>query len=148
MIKYSMIAFLIVFLYSFRASAEEKKFNCIQIKLTKFLKDVEEWPWDVDSLASSLIIDKRIDKNILECEDGVFSIITISTSTYTHYIVIDRDSSFIINMRNPIEKNIELLLDYFKNNQKYTREDVIFYISDMITTNNKNHNKYFNHIKR
>lgn len=148
MIKYGMITFLIVFLYSFRASAEERNNDCIHIKITKFLKDVEGWPWDVDSLASSLIIDKRIDKNILECEDGVFSIITISTSTYTHFIVIDRDSSFIINMRDPIEKNIGLLLEYFKSNRKYTRDDIIFYISDMVKTDKKNQNKYINHIKR
>jgi hypothetical protein len=147
-LRCGMIPLVIVILFSSTVYAEVTKKDSVPKKISEFLKVVENWPWDVDSLASSLIIDKKINKNILECREGIFSIITLSTSTYTHFILINKDSSLIINMRDPIEKNIEILLCFLKNNRQYSREDIIFYITDMIRTYDSNENDYLNHIKR
>lgn len=145
--KIFIIAFLLLFPYIYNLEAMNSRLNQISYKVTTFLKETEEWPWEMDSIAMTMIIDLKKDKNVHECKEGIFSIITISTSTYTHFLLLDKDSAEIINMRDSLGLNISKIINFFYRNPNYSKEDILFYLNDILKTDDYNKRKYMNHIK-
>ena len=52
--------------------------------------------------------------------------------SYTHFILVEKDSFQIINMEDPLDQNILTFIAFFERNRQYSRKDVLFYIKDFI----------------
>lgn len=122
--------------------------DSIKQAVIKFISETEHWEkwgesWIIDGEpdVSPLIFDRRKDKDISECNEGIFIIIVLSSSSASHFLLLDTNSFQIVNMRNPFEKNVDIVLQFFEKNQQYTKEDIIFYLKEMIRIDKLNKNK-------
>jgi hypothetical protein len=80
-----------------------------------------------------------------EVKEGIYSIFPFSSYTeytYTHLLLVGKDGYTIINMRNPLVDNLELLVDFMKDNPVYTKEKSLLYIKDLIRIHNLNYVQY------
>jgi hypothetical protein len=133
------------------ANAETIPLDSIQKALTVFVRETEDWPWEIDDFSSTLIIDLKKDKNILECREGVFLVILLSSSSYSHFLLVDDNSFHIVNMRNSFTEIIETVLDFFGKNAQYSRDDILFYIKEIIRIdklNKKTEHDHMNHWRK
>jgi hypothetical protein len=83
-------------------------------------------------LLNQFIEDVRINKSIEKGMNGVFLFYTIAAHQNLHFLLIDDTGFEIINMRESLDGNLEKLITFLKRNDDYTKEDIIFYISDLI----------------
>lgn len=85
-----------------------------------------------NDLSNDLIRDTRLDKGIEEGKNGIFLFNILSHHQNLHFVLIDDTGFEIINMRETLDENMEKLISHFKRNGDYTKEDILFYISDFI----------------
>lgn len=88
-------------------------------------------------LLNDFIWDTRSDKPIQERRNGVF-LFYMMTQMHLHFVLIDDTGFEIINMREALDENMKKLISYFKRSGDYTKEDMLFYISDIIRIYNYN----------
>jgi hypothetical protein len=105
-----------------------------------FLKrnEVMSLTYKPEYISNSCFINATTHLAIKEGEIGVFILTTFSAHNYDHFILIDNNNYFIINMRDPFEKNIKQLVDFLKLNNLYKKEDVILYVNEFIRIKHQN----------
>lgn len=66
---------------------------------------------------------------------GVYSFSPISSFneyTHIHLLLIDNVGFEIINMRDSLERNLAVLVDFLKNNPAFTKRESLLYIEDFL----------------
>lgn len=83
-------------------------------------------------IPNDFIRDIRKNKSIEDGMNGIFLFDIASTHQNLHFLLIDDTGFEIINMRESFDDNLSKLVIFFKKNDEYTKEDILFYISDFI----------------
>jgi len=107
--------------------------------------------YTTDDLPNFLIFDRRKQEAIENGKDGIFVFSSTLSSGYrVHYLLVEPDSFQILNMIEPIDTNVLKLVQFFERNKEYCRDDILFYIQDLILTyqENEKYIKSFNGIIR
>lgn len=105
--------------------------------------DISE-KYAIENLPNNIIFDRKNNRPIQQGLNGVFYIPRFSAHGCAHYLLIDNKKVQVVNMRNPLVANLKIFMDFFKQNKDYTKDDVLFYISDFITTYNTNEKRMDN----
>jgi len=95
----------------------------------------------IDDITDSSIMEIKKQEDISNCSTGVFLFNAINFhGGYAHFIIIDDDYFEIINMRDVLDSNIEKFLTFFERNEKYSKDEILYYISSLIRTYKSNTN--------
>jgi len=121
--------------------------DSIKKSVILFLKEVENIDYSIKSL-DFLIVDCKTKKPIKEGKDGVFffNMLGTGSNSYTHFILVEKDSFQIINMEYPLDQNILKLIAFFERNRQYSRKDVLFYIKDFINRYQRDKKRIHDHL--
>lgn len=132
----------LVLLVSIEIQSTTVPLDSIRVSLVSFLNKVEkrvDSVHTIDELPDFLIFDRGKQKAINEEKVGVFVFGTLSSGIRTHFLLIDKDSFQILNMTDPIDTNVLKLIQFFERNKKqYSRNDILFYIKDLVVTYQRN----------
>ena len=86
-----------------------------------------------------LIFDRGKQERIKEGEDGIFVFSsTLASGFRYHFLLVEKDRFQILNMTEPIDINVLKLIHFFERNKQYCKDDILFYIQDLIITYQKN----------
>ncbi len=77
-------------------------------------------------------------KHINEQEYGVFMFGTLTSHSYFHILLRDKDAYVIIDMKQSYEKVILKILDYFRQNNLYSKEEILLYFTKVTELYKKN----------
>lgn len=91
--------------------------------------------YSTDDLPNFLIVDRGKHEEIEEGKDGVFAFGTLTSDVgiRPHFLLIDRDSFQILNMREPIDVNVLKLIQFFeRNKEQYSKDEILFYMKNLI----------------
>jgi len=113
--------------------------DSIKKSVILFLKEVENVDHSIESL-DFLLVDSKTKNPIEEGKSGVYFFNMLGTMSYTHYVLVDKDSFQIINMKDPLDENILKFFVFFEKNNQYLSEDVLFYIKDFVNRYQKDRN--------
>ncbi len=105
--------------------------DSIKKSVISFLKEVEKFDYSLEDL-DFLLADSKTINPIKEGKSGVYFFNMLGTMSYTHFILVDKDSFQIINMKDPLDENILKLFVFFEKNNQYQSEDVLFYLKDFV----------------
>ena len=105
--------------------------------LLKQTGDISE-EYTIKNLPNKIIVDRRNNRSIQQGLNGIFYIPRFSAHGCAHYLLVDNKKTQIINMRGSFVNNLETLMAFFEENREYTKDDVLFYIADFISTYNIN----------
>jgi hypothetical protein len=144
-----IVYFLLIFTISCKSTAIP--LHSIKLGIVAFIKDVERTNTSVNDWPDFIISNK--DGYIEEGKEGIFNIgtqVVISSGGRIHFLLVEKDSFQILNMSEPIDQNILKLSDFLKRNKQYSKQDVLFYIGDVIKVHqyNEKYIKSFNGIFR
>ena len=128
--KRLIIVVLILFI-SAKGKSTTIPLDSIKTSVISFLKEVEKVDHSIESLGF-LLVDTKTKKPIEEGKDGIYFFNMLGTRSYTHFLLVDKDSFRIINMKDPLDQNILKLIDFFEKNNRYKPKDVLFYIKDIV----------------
>jgi hypothetical protein len=109
--------------------------DSIRRSLVSFLSKVDHLNYSTDDLPDFLIVDRGKREDIKEGKDGVFAFGTLTSDVgiRPHFLLIDRDSFQILNMREPIDVNVLKLIQFFeRNKEQYSRDEILFYMKNLI----------------
>ena len=59
---------------------------------------------------------------------GIFKFGTLTSHSYYHLLLKGKNNYTVVNMKQPFENIVLLLLKYFQRNQFYSKEEVLVYI--------------------
>ncbi len=124
-----------VFLFTLQSKATDIPLDSIRASLFQFLKEVEDCRGP-DEILNSLIIDRKKGA-IKEGKEGIFDFGLLTSGARRHYLLVGRHSFQILNMKEPIDINVSKLLDFLEYN-KYIKEDVYFYLRELIKDYRRN----------
>ena len=115
----------------------------IMDSLTNFLDQTEPFQksFAQKGLQNWFIEDIRANKSIEEGINGIFLFYTMANHQNLHFVLIDDTGFEIINMRESFAGNLEKFIAYFQRNSYYTKDDILFYISDFIRVYRRNEKK-------
>lgn len=139
--KVRRILFIFFFILSFsNLHSSNTPLSEIKDSIACFIKETEPFGQKnfPDGIPNKRIRDVRNNRIIEEGMNGIFLFIIASTHQNLHFLLMDDMGFQIINMRESLDKNIKILLEYFERNNVYSTDDIIFYISDMIRIYNYN----------
>jgi len=126
--------------------------DSIKMSLISFLKEIDQIKdFPIEDLPDFLIYDRRKQEAIKEGKEGVFIFgSNLASGIRHHFLLVERDSFEILNMEKMVDQNMMKLIDFFNRNKQYCREDILFYIGDLIFVyqRNEKHIKSFNGIIR
>ena len=71
-------------------------------------------------------------------EYGIFSFGTPATSTYWHILLISNGKYTIVNMYEPLEKSLQSVLEFFKEDTIFSKEGVIKCIERILFIDTRN----------
>ena len=98
----------------------------------KFNQDIS-----VDDFPDFLTYDRKSGA-IKEGKEGVFAFGLLMSGELTHFLLVEKHSFEILNMNDPLEENLLKLSDFLRRNKRYSKQDVLFYIEDVIKTHKYN----------
>ena len=144
--KRLIIMTLIVFI-SVAGKSTTIPLDSIKKSVILFLKEVYNVDHSIESL-DFLLVDSKTINPIKEEEEGVyfFNMLGTGSNSYTHFILVEKDSFQIINMGEPLEENILKLIAFFERNKQYNREDVLFHIKDFVTRYQRDNEEIRKHL--
>lgn len=134
---------IFIFIFTNIQSNNDIPLSQIKDSIAVFLKKNGDWPpnFTVENLPNSVIINMGSKKCIEEHNEGIFLIPNFSTHGYAHYLLIDSTNFIIINMKERLNKNMKTFVDFLRKNYNIYKNDILFYISDMINTFNRNESR-------
>jgi hypothetical protein len=91
----------------------------------------------IEDFPDFLINDRKYGP-ITEGKEGVFAFGLLASGEITHFLLVEKDSFEILNMEDPIDQNMLKLIAFFERNKKYCKEDVLFYLKDLLITYQQN----------
>lgn len=126
--------------FSINIEASNVSLSVIKDSLITFLRKNEHFPSRLtkDNLPNELFTNPINGTHIKEKCSGIYMIPNLSTHGFTHYLLISKANFTIINMREPLGENIKKVIQFMKKYSFYSKEDVFFYISNLVDTNNQN----------
>jgi len=142
--KKKLFGIIVILFISIDNYATTLPLDSIKKELISFLNEIEpvlsDSPMKVGDLPNFLIYDRRKKEAIEDGKDGIFVFSSVVSSGFRyHFVLVGQDSFQILNMEDPIDENIlKLCCFFFKNKQYYSKEDILFYIENIITTYQKN----------
>jgi len=139
---------IIVILISFISATGKSTtipLDSIKTSIISFLKEVENVDHSIESL-DFLLVNSKTRKPIEEGKDGVYYFNMLGTNSYTHFLLVDKDSFQIINMEDPLDQNILKFIVFFEKNNQYKSKDVLFYIKDFITRYQRDNKRIRDHL--
>ena len=128
--------------------------DTIKNSLVSFLIErhpVELANYSSDDLPDFYINDRKKQEPIKEREDGIFVFSsTLSSGFRYHFLLVEKNNFEILNMEDTIDQNMLKLIAFFERNKKYSKEDILFYLKDLliIYQRNEEYIKSFNGIIR
>jgi hypothetical protein len=128
--------------------------DTIKQSLVSFLIErhpIELSDYSSDDLSDFYINDRKKQKPIEEGQEGVFVFSsTLASGFRYHFLLVDKCNFQILNMTEPIDINVLKIIQFFKRNKQYCKEDILFYINDLVITYQRNEEniKSFNGIIR
>ena len=132
----------LVLLISIKIQSTTVPLDSVRVSLVSFLNKVEKRVdsfYTINELPDFLIYDRGKQKAINEEKEGVFVFGTLSSGVRTHFLLIDKDTFQILNMTDSIDTNVLKLIQFFERNKKqYSRDDILFYIKDLVITYQRN----------
>jgi hypothetical protein len=97
--------------------------------LLDFLISKGDFDKDMKTEGTLLIInDISTLKKYENQEVGVFKFGTLTSHSCYHLFLKDKDDCTIVDMKQPYENIVSLLLEYFQGNPFYSKEDILVYI--------------------
>jgi hypothetical protein len=101
-----------------------------------YVNSIKESIYD-DSFNNN-IWETRKNESITDGMNGVF-LISLSPHLDSYFLLVEDDSLRIINMRkNLLDDSMKILLDFLERNKNYNKEDVIFYMKELMRINQRN----------
>lgn len=137
--KKILIIVTIILFYCIQCNANDRV-SCIKDSLVSFLKNTEmlSEPFKGEDLSDALICELRSNKRINEALSGVFWFTTLSSHSFTHVVIVRVNKIQILNMRDPLDKNILILCKYLREDRGFTVKDVLTYMEKIININKEN----------
>ena len=91
---------------------------------------------------SMLIINDLVTNKVFTNQEyGIFRFGTFLTSSaYKHILLISNGKYTIVNMHEPLEKSLQNILDFFKEDTIFSKEGVIMYIERVLVMHKLNKN--------
>jgi hypothetical protein len=148
--RLSLILYIIFWISIPSKSSTSIPLDSIKMSLISFLKEIDQIKdFPIEDLPDFLIYDRRRQEAIKEGKEGIFIFSSnLASGIRHHFLLVEQDSFEILNMAEPITQNTLKLIDFFNRNKQYYREDILFYIGDLIFVyqRNEEHIKSFNGI--
>ena len=146
--KYIILILSMSLLSLFDCKSSNLSLDSIKNRLVSFYKEIDPIfnnERSIDDFPNFLICDRKYG-SIEEGKEGIFAFGLLTSGELTHFLLVEKNSFEILNMKDPIGKNILKLSDFLKRNKQYSKQDVLFYIEDVIKTHqyNKEYIKSFN----
>ena len=116
-----------------------QQIDSLRIRLYDFLiskGDLDEFSKKKNTLL--IINDLVTHEEFKDQEYGIFKFGTLTSESYTHILLVDKEKHIIVDMHQPFDIIIHTVLGYFKNHSDYTRSDVINYLDSIINLHKKN----------
>ena len=140
-----LIVIILILLISANGKSTNMPLDSIKTGVISFLKEVEKFEYSFEDLDFLLVNCKTINP-IEEGEKGVFFFNMLSSISYTHFLLVDKDSFQIINMEDPLDQNILKFIVFFERNNQYQPKDVLFYIKDFVTRYQRDKKRIRDHL--
>ena len=95
------------------AKATDIPLDSIYNAVFAFQKKTEQYNYEerIDYL-----FDPVTQKYLKQSDIGIYQIYYYASPEYVNFIIIEKKSFQLINMHDPLEKNVEIFFDYFKRN--------------------------------
>lgn len=135
-----ILIIVVITLFCYIQSNAENRVSCIKDSLVSFLKNTEmlSEPFKGDDLSDALICELRSKKRISDNLTGVFWFTTLSSGSFTHVVIVRENNIQILNMRDPLEKNMLILCEYIRSKKGFTVNDSLSYIEKLINIHRVN----------
>lgn len=142
--KRLIIVTLILFV-SVKGNSTTIPLDSIRTNVIAFLNEVERYGHSFSD--SDFFIRESKSKDLIEEDkEGVYYFYVWSDISYTHYVLVDKDSFQIINMEDPLDQNLLKFIAFFEKNNQYSKEDVLFYIKDFVTRYQRDKKRIRDHL--
>ncbi len=128
------------------AKADEAPLDSINQAVFNFLVKVEWYPFE--SYSNDLILEAKYQESIRLRGQGVFIISSGSSTGHVHFLLVDEDSFEIINMDNRFYENVGKFTSFFRKNDRYTRDDILYYLEELGRINRLNIERTSSHSHR
>lgn len=137
--KKILIVVTFTLLYCMQCNANNR-ISYIKDSLVSFLKNTEMLTesYKGEDLSDALICELRSNKRISEALTGIFWFTTLSSHSFTHVVIVRVNKFQILNMRDPLDKNILFLCEYLREARGLTVKDVLTYIEKIINIHREN----------
>ena len=138
--KLLLALFLILVNYVQLLSQNVKSEN-LRDTLFEFLISKGDFDKGMETESVILIINDISTLKKFENQDiGVFKFGTLTSHSYFHLLLKDKNNNIIVDMKQPYENIVILLLEYFQRNQFYSKEEILIYIKKVTELYMKNQN--------
>jgi hypothetical protein len=137
--KKILIIVAITLFYCIQCNANDR-ISHIKDSLVSFLKNTEMLTesYKGEDLSDALICELRSNKRISEALTGIFWFTTLSSHSFTHVVIVRGNKFQILNMRDPLDKNILFLCKYLREDRGFTVKDILTYIEKIINIHREN----------
>ncbi|HLN54276.1 MAG TPA: hypothetical protein VK212_11260 [Lentimicrobium sp.] len=124
---------LILLIFPIKCISQNIDSTEMRINLLNFLISKGDYDSSMINSGTYLIIkDLKTLEDYQKQEFGIFSFGTLTSHSYRHLLLKDQNKIFLVNMRLPIEDVLKKLLQFFRENQYYLKEDILDYIEKVI----------------
>jgi hypothetical protein len=148
--KIKLLALFICVCTAYSVHAQNVTYDSLRTAIVKFLSETEDCFTDMgdnnilgigDYVSKYQIGDER-DLGIsgykkgVKFKTGMYSFYPSSSycddTTYIHLVLIDKDGFQIINMRQPIEVNLKMVIDFLQNNHSFTKKESLLHLQRFV----------------
>ena len=107
--------------------------DSIKKNVVSFLVKNERYPAEsnINDFCNCQIIERKSGKEIVQGAEGIFLFFPFSEHGNSHLLLIEKEKFQIINMLNPLEQNLKVLLDFMKRNH-YSKREIYLYLNEFI----------------
>jgi hypothetical protein len=124
---------ILILMLSMSIKATNIPLDSIKKAVVSFLIENERYlaESNINDFCNCQIIERKSGKDIVQGAEGIFLFFPFSEHGNSHLLLIEKKSFHIINMINPIEQNLKILLDFMKRNH-YSKREIYLYLSEFI----------------
>ena len=128
--KHFVLLLIIVLFTPIQSKSTNISLDSIKLSLIAFLNEIEPWEkHQIEDIPNFLIIDRK-NGQIEEKKEGIFIFSSsVSSGNRAHFLLIERKSFQVLNMKDSIEHNILKLTEFLARNKQYSKNDILFYIN-------------------
>lgn len=129
-----------IFLFCCFVAGLQAQPDTLKTSLIKFLIEKKDLISDYKSFNTNvLIVNDILTLEKPEKEDyGIFKFGTLSSHSYFHILLKDKNKYKILDMRQPLENVVLQVVSYFKEEEFYDRDLVLAYLDKVIELYKRN----------